>query len=131
MATGECCDRKVFGDTLEALIGMMSRSMEGLNSLVRQHAEEMGLESLGVFEERPDPKIAPVLRFPQDQNLRIKWDEVDAQIRSIGKPTGLYTVPRQLLMGIRGSNGDITIRLVDVQLRRLEGVLQFMRDNPV
>lgn len=130
MARGECCDRQVFGNFLEAFLGMLAHSMKGLNSLVSQHAEEMGLESLGVFEERPDPKVAPVLRFPQDHNLRIKWDEVDAQLAKIGKPTGLYTVPRQLIMGIRGDKGDITIRLIDIQQRRLDGVLQYFKDNP-
>lgn len=130
MATGECCDRKGMGSFLDAFLGMMSRSMKGLNSLVGQHAEEMGLNSLGVFDECPEG--APVLRFPQDpqDRLRIKWGEVDAQLAKIGKPTGLFTVPSEMLMGIRGENGDIGIRLIDVQMHRLDGVLQYLKENP-
>lgn len=101
--------------------------MEGLNSLVRQHAEEMGVESLGVLDEVPEGAV--VLKFPQDHNLRIKWDEVDAQLATIGIPKGLYTVPKSWFLGIRGDKGDILVRIVDIQQRRLHGVMQYFVDT--
>ena len=130
MAPGkQCCDRSVFARTLEVMLQNLVKSMEGLNSLVTEHAEEMGLDSLGVFDEQPEG--VPVLRFPLNGQMRIQWDEVDAQLAAIGKITGMYTVPRNLLMGIRGKDGDILIRLIDVQQRRLQGVLEYFKDTPV
>jgi hypothetical protein len=130
MATGkQCCDRSVFARTLEVMLQNLVKSMEGLNSMVTEHAEEMGLDSLGVFDEQP--KDVPVLRFPLNSQMRIEWDEVDTQLAGIGKITGMYTVPRNLLMGIRGKDGDILIRLIDVQQRRLHGVLQYFQDTPI
>jgi hypothetical protein len=89
----------------------------------------MGLDSLGVFDARPEG--VPVLAFPLNGQMRIKWDEVDTQLATIGKITGLYTVPRDLLMGIRGRDGDILVRLIDVQQQRLHGVLQYFKDTPI
>jgi hypothetical protein len=109
------------------MLQIPTKSMEGLNSLVTEHAEEMGLDSLGVLDKRP--KGATVLRFPLDTQLRIKWDEVDAQLATIGKITGLYTVPREMVMGIRGKDVDILVRLIDIQQHRLHGVLEYLRDN--
>lgn len=124
----QCCDRKVFGQFLEAFLGNMSRNMEGLSSLARQHAEEMGVKSLGVLDKIPEG--AKILAFSQDHNLRIKWHEVDAQLAKIGKPTGFYTVPLAGVLGVRGDKGDVVIRLIDVQQRRLHGVMQYLLDNP-
>jgi len=110
---------------------MMSHNMRGLASLASQHAEEMGLESLGVFDEPPEGALP--LDFPLDFNdkLRIKWDEVDTQIATIGKPTGLYAVPCSAYLGIRGEDGDILVRLIDIQQHRLKGVLEYFRDTPI
>jgi hypothetical protein len=131
MPTKQCCDRSVIERTLEALLHMLSHNMKGLNSLATQHAEEMGLDSLGVFEEPPEG--ARPLSFPIDFNnkLRIKWDEVDAQLATIGRPTGLYAVPKSMYLGIRGENGDVLVRLIDIQQRRLDGVLEYLKDHPV
>lgn len=124
-----CCDRSIFARTLEVMLQNLAKSMEGLNSMVAGHAEEMGLDSLGVLAKRPEG--VEVLRFPLNDQMRIKWDEVDHQLATIGKITGLYTVPSELLMGIRGKDGDILIRLIDVQQRRLHGVLQYFEDTPI
>jgi len=109
---------------LRTMLGNIVRSMEGLNQLTQDKAKEMGLDPLGKLDKQPED--ATVLRFPLDNKLRIKWDEVDAQLGTIGKPTALFTVPKQLLMGIRGQDGDIMVRLIDVQQRRLDGVLEFL-----
>jgi hypothetical protein len=123
--TKHCCDRSVFARTLETMLQNLAK----INSLVTQHAEEMGLESLGVLDKRPEG--VPVLRFPFDSQLKIKWNEVDAQLATIGRITGLYTVPHEMLMGIRGKDADILVRLVDIQQRRLHGVLQYFKDTPI
>lgn len=129
MPAKRCCDRSVFARTLETMLQMLVKSMEGLNSLVTEHAEEMGLDSLGVFKAQPEG--VPILRFPLDGQMRIKWDEVDHQLATLGKITGLYTVPRDLLIGIRGRDGDILVRLIDIQQQRLHGVLQYFKDTPI
>ena len=129
MATKPCCDRSVIERTLESLLHMLARSSQGLIALASQHAEEMGLDSLGAFEEPPEE--ASVLKFTLDGRLSIKWDEVDAQLATIGKPTGLYAVPRSLSLGLRGDKGDLLIRLADIQRRRLHGVLEYLKDHPI
>lgn len=122
-------NHRAFPKVLETMLGNLVRSMEGLNQLAEDKAKEMGLSPLGKLEAQPDG--AQVLKFPLDfdNQLRIKWDEVDAQLASIGKPTGLYTVPKQLLMGIQGDQGDIMVRLLDVQQRRLDGVLEYLKET--
>jgi hypothetical protein len=108
------------------MLGNLVRSMEGLDRFTENEAAKLGLEALGKLDAQPEG--AKVLKFPIDfdNKLRVKWDEVDAQLDAIGKPTGMYTIPKQLLMGIRGDKGDVLIRLLDVGLRRLDGVLQYL-----
>lgn len=128
--TTELSERETFVPFLEALLGMMARSAKGLISLASQHAEEMGLKSLGVFETWAGSEKAPVLKFHPGKHLGIDWDRVCKDLLTIGKPTGLYAIPSAMLLGIRGEKGEITVRLADIQQRRLDGVLQCLKDNP-
>jgi len=126
----EITERAAFVPFLENFLAIIAHNAKGLVSLASQHAEEMGLKSLGVLDEWPGPEKAPVLKFHTGKHLRIDWDRVCQDLLAIGKPVGLYAVPRAMLLGIRGEKGDITVRLVDIQQHRLDGVLQCLKDNP-
>lgn len=121
-----CCDRQAMGQVLETMLTIMSKSMQGVAVVAREHAKEMGLEFLGDLER---PEACPVLKFHQDGQLRIEWNKVDEQLATIGKPTALYTMSKQMLLGLRGDKGDIAVRLVDIQQRRLDGVVQWMKEQ--
>jgi hypothetical protein len=126
----EITERAAFVPFLEAFLGMIARNCRGMISLASEHAEEMGLKSLGVFETWAGPEKAPVLKFQMGKHLGIDWNKVCQDLLAIGKPTGLYAIPSAMLFGIRGEKGDITVRLADIQQRRLDGVLQCLKDNP-
>lgn len=114
------------GAVLTVLLDSMHRSMKGLGIVARENAESLGLEYLGSHVR---PEGTPVLRFPLDDKLHIRWAEVDAQLASVGLPTALYTIPSEMLFGIRGEKGDICVRLVDVQQHRLDGVLDWIKEQ--
>ena len=121
-----CCDRQAMGQVLGTMLTIMSKSMQGVGIIAREHATDMGLEFLGDLER---PEACPVLKFHQDAQLHIAWDKVDEQLATIGKPTALYTMSKQWLLGLRGDKGDIAVRLVDIQQRRLDGVVQWMKEQ--
>jgi len=112
---------------LRTMLGNLVRSMEGVNQLAEDKwAPELGLAFLGKLDKQPPGSKGLSFPLDFDDKLRIKWDEVHAQLDAIGKPTALFTVPRQLLLGIRGSDGDIVVRLLDIQQHRLDGVLEYL-----
>lgn len=114
--------RKVFGKALHSALGRVVGNFQSLPDFAEKHAAELGLDFLGNMEERPD---APVLRFPQDKKLKVLWDQVQQQlVEAIGKPTALFAVVRQGLMGIRGTKGDIMLRCLDITIYRHYGTFQ-------
>jgi hypothetical protein len=123
-------EREAFEQVLDALLDMFAHTKCGLKSLVTQHASEIGLEPLGVQDAWEGPAKAPTLEFTPRGEARIPWNEVARKLLTIGQPTGLYLIPCERLLGIRGKKGDITVRISDIGQRRLEGVLQYLKDNP-
>lgn len=114
--------REVIERTLGAAMGRIVSNFQALPAFAEKHAGELGLDFLGNMEERPD---APVLRFPTDRLMKVQWDQVQQQlVEAIGKPTSLFAVVRQGLVGIRGTKGDIMLRCLDITIYRHYGTFQ-------
>jgi hypothetical protein len=109
---------KLYAEFFDNLSDMVGQTREGLRSLVTEHAEEMGMESLGEFDEwSPDTDV-----FPSSLNAEIDWGVVSAKVAKMGEPTGLFIVTSHRRLGVRGTKGDITFSMYDLQMRRLRSL---------
>lgn len=121
--TDSQASREVINRVLHSSLGRLVGNFQALPAFAEKHAGELGLDFLGAMEEEPDD--APVLRFPTDKKLEILWDQVQQQlIEAIGRPTALFAVVRQGLVGIRGTKGDIMLRCLDITIYRHFGTFQ-------
>jgi hypothetical protein len=115
--------KQAFVSSLEIFHGLMA-SVGDIGPLVKEHAHTMGLESLGILALCPDE--ARVLKF---RTGRIQWKEVCEVLLGIGVPTHIYVVESHRALGFRGGKGDVLVRISDIQRRRLEGVVQCLKEE--
>ena len=112
--------RKPIERMLAAALGNVVGNFQALPAFAEKHAGELGLDFLGNLEERPK---APSLRFPMVGSSQ--FAPILQQLsEAIGTPTALFSVVRQGLMGIRGTDGDIMLRMIDIVRYRHLGVFQ-------
>jgi hypothetical protein len=116
-------DRTVFKNALQCFLGIAAHNAQQLPALAKKHAGELGLAYDGEFEEQTDYPSIQFLRTQEDFN-RVDWDHVRDQLASLGTIRSLFAVPKQMLLGIRGSDGDIYLRMTDIQIYRHYGVFQ-------
>jgi hypothetical protein len=102
------------------------RQGRGLISFAEESSKKLGLKPLSVLETRP-PSCQAII-FHQDEKLKIQWNKVDEQLNRIGALTGIAACPKELLLVLIGSEGSTALRLIDIQQRRHEGILQYYKE---
>lgn len=115
--------KKAFISILRTFHGLLM-SVGGVEALVKEHSGVLGLDSLGILDKSPDG--ATLLYF---KTGRIQWKDACEDLLAIGEPTHVFAVKDDRMLGFRGSKGDVLIRFYDIQVRRLEGVLQCLKEE--
>jgi len=110
-------------ETIKDLNETVKRVGESISIFAAKEAEKLSLSFIG--EINADTNAA-YLNFPYDEKLKIKWSEVDDQLRKIGKPISLFSDPKGWHLGIRGTKGDIRMRIIDIKQHRFEGVSDYI-----
>jgi len=115
-------DRRAIEAALGAMLEIAAHNAKSLPGFARAAGTELGLEYFGELEDSG----APILKFYRT-DLGLPEKPSAQELPMIGKVLGFFTIPKQLLLGIRGERGDVLMKMSDIQVYRFESVKDYIR----